>query len=711
MGAAISQYLCSKCGHIIYAKEGKYYPTEVDAENNLNGTLAPKCAVCQQDFSPNINYISRWLKHLDPVVKFAGDIAEEAPALTTAWSNYSQWQSSRRRVELARDYEVWCTIAINFVIAFLGMELLFYFAYYVAWYYDFLDGLFVLGIVNIFRVGFPLAIFALLILLGFRHFIGTYIQNLEDDVTQKSQAFFLSFNAIIVSTAVKKLRHRFVAINNTYAEAFNFASGLLTVAGLGTAIFGMPGNNFFYLYRAWVSFAGYWPNLCNGIRNFFSIDYRRRFSNSLLGEFIDSIRPYAGWLCASAIVGVYYFKKPAVQPKGRKMDIRKKKDQEKSDNVDGYEPVDPSEVNCLPVVTIPNSPPFINSNLVHKSLIQIQGNYTATAFRAGQHVVTAVHCLTKYNRGFGAWLYDPMEKKHYWAPLEGSFKFAGSRIPHDGIAVLHLPQSNYFLSRHSCTVASPTDGNLYCATWLADNNRINPSWAISGGNAVYSAATNNITLWASVESGSSGGPVLQSAGSVVGVVYAENSQHNLAFGFTQEIIAFLARTGGVKPAPSVSIPSTEEFIRNFTRIEKPQASLEALSPRLNQSINGPIRHVNSNMQNCGSTTGISEEEEISSSDDESVVPMGKDKKKKQERQKKNEGRFDPHEDNYLSSNQIPDNLQNNQPDKSKNKRKNKKKKEQKEDLEKRKNREDNNIVPSPINANVEIISVGSINPA
>lgn len=647
MGATISQYVCTSCSGTLYAKEGNYYPTEKDAEKGINGTTAPTCAHCQQPFAPNIRFVGGVFKHLNPLYQFLGDITEEAPALVSLWNLFRSWSGSCARMEWIRDWEFYCQILLRLAIG----NCLYEFILLVVWLVGTPAGILgwfpIMDLLNFFRLGFPLSIIAVLVLFGMVHFIRSYIQVLEADVNQKGQALFLSFNAFAVSTAVKKLRHRFMAINNTYSEAFNLASGLLSVVGLAVTVFGSSGNHFFYLYRAWVGFAGLWPNTVGGIQSLFNVEYRRRVSDSILGEFFRSIRPFAGWISAFALICTYNLKGIPQQPKNRKMDIRRKKDQEFVENVDDFEPVNPREVNSVSLVTIPNNPAFINANVVHRSLVQIQGNYTATAFRAGNYIVTAIHCLTTYNKGYGAWLFDPNEKKFYWAPLASRFKYDGTRIAGDGIAVLHLPQSNYFLARMSCPVGTPVDGTLFVATYLADNNRVKPNWAISTGNGVYRSDTNNITLWSSVESGSSGGPVLHTSGAVLGVIYAENAQHNIAFGLTKDVISFLARAGGVQPKVSVVIPSRGEYIRDFTRISKHDESFAPSSQRSVNSIDGPILPFYLNSENFGSMNGIS----IYESEKELEEELGKDKKKKKERQEKREGTI-PDDEPYLSSNNL-----------------------------------------------------------
>lgn len=497
----------------------------------------------------------------------------------------------------------------------------------------------VMDLLLFFRLGPALCFVVAFMSYLFARALGSFIVNLEKDIESKRSAFFLSINALCASVAVRKLRERFSAINNTYAEAFNFASGILSLAGLGATLFGSSGNSFFYLYRAWTCFAGFWPVVRNGISSLCGDDLKRSVSDSRVGQFFRDIKPYAGWAIAAAIAGKFYYGSGSVQPRGRKMDIRKKKNQERSDNVEHFDPVDPRDVKCDPVVTIPNSPPFINSNVVHKSLVQIQGNYTATAFRAGNYIVTAVHCLSAYNKTFGAWLYDPEEKCFLWAPLAARFKNQHSRIHGDGIAILHLPQSNYLLSRNSCSVAAPCDGQLYCATFLADNNRITPNWAISTGNGVYRTSTGNITLWSSVEKGSSGGPVLHSKGYVVGVVYAENSQHNIAFGITKEVVDFLARTGVVAQSTSEPIPYLGDCIRGFLPTGRQEALSEVLDLPLPMNTDGQIRHHYSRRMSYSSTSGISDSES---------EELGKDKAKKKERQRKKEGTL-PSDKEFFSS--------------------------------------------------------------
>lgn len=474
-----------------------------------------------------------------------------------------------------------------------------------------------------------------------------YKRLMLQSLSEKEKLFNTRLCTFVSSRVAQHFIRRFQPIVSNYTEVFSICTSLFTLFGTLSALFGVIGADFVNFYRIWVFFASSWSTIGQHLSSLFTTNFRGRIRNSFLGRFAERIRPYAGWIIGTIIILRFTsWKSISKKPKRRPMGIPKKKNQQNLDNVDNFDAVDPGSVPDAPVVTIPSNPPVVNSNNVHRSLLQVRGNYFGTAFRVGNHLITAIHCLTKYNKSHGVFIYDPEEKKYYWAPLVKIFRNDKSRITSDGIAICDLPNSTYILTRHSASIASPNHGEFYAATWLSTNDELRPEWLISTGNAVQNDATNNISIWCSVGPGSSGGPVLSSQGSVVGVVYAENSLHNIAFAITKDVVDFLAKAGVARSQNLDAIFSQEEYFRKYMSIDRPEDMYPSSSQKLPRSMDGHIVPQNLSDESCLSTIGDSESE---CATDSLSCKMGKDKKKRKQREKQKPGTLPEDGKEYLES--------------------------------------------------------------
>nr|QNJ60188.1 polyprotein [Alphapermutotetravirus sp.] len=259
-----------------------------------------------------------------------------------------------------------------------------------------------------------------------------------------------------------------------------------------------------------------------------------------------------------------------VRSKSRKMAVVPKKRQEFSANIPDGEPISPADMSA--VRAFPASPRFRGSELVRASVCLVRtSSYAGTAFRVANNLVTAGHCLTTHEGKQGIWVYDPVEKNHCWAPIEAKFR----KRHGDGIAVCSLPNSPYFLSLKSAPIATIRVGRHFVATYTLESYQNGPAqWSISFGSANVTQGVDMFEMDSTVLPGSSGGPVINTDGTIVGVTFAESQTANYAFKLSKDIVDFLTKGGGAKSEKSTGAPTTEDLAIESMSIDESEESSE-----------------------------------------------------------------------------------------------------------------------------------------
>jgi len=245
----------------------------------------------------------------------------------------------------------------------------------------------------------------------------------------------------------------------------------------------------------------------------------------------------------------------SVRTKPRKMAVVPKKRQEFSADIPDGEPISPADMSA--VRAFPASPRYRGSELVRASVCLVRtSSYAGTAFRVANNLVTAGHCLTTHDGKQGVWVYDPVEKVHCWAPIEAKFR----KRHGDGVAICSLPNSPYFLSLKSAPIATIRAGRHFIATYTLESYQNGPAqWSISFGSANVTQGVDMFEMDSTVLPGSSGGPVINTDGTIVGVTFAESQTANYAFKLSKDIVDFLTKAGGAKSEKSTGAPTTESL--------------------------------------------------------------------------------------------------------------------------------------------------------
>lgn len=599
---------CSHCGKTFYEMGGKFFQQE---ESHVY-TLAPNCPHCGGVFMPtfaNTPRLNALFKAIKQIGLSAGAHASEITSLSLDGNKIVRLKQDKYRLD-SYITTVW-VLGIGVLALGLFSHL---FKTYIAAY----SGLyFVLSDFDYYLFDFSMQyvlLFELLccLILAMLQESG---RRLQGEIEEVEKSFYPKVVAIIVAcTSTYVSNMGFSEMVNEFRDCFESGSVLFNTFAPLVAIFLPNFSQYFVLQRTFAFAAGSWAGFTRFIQGFQILDWNAE-EGTWLYKIATTIKRYA-WIGGVAAFGFAMARIGFLSKKQKRMAVPKKKRQE-THNDPRCNPVDPESVPLLPTVIIPSNPPFNGHNVVHRSLVQIGGNYTATAFRTGQHLITAIHCLTKHNGNFGAFIYNPEEKNYLWAPMERCFRTPGIRIAGDGIAVLSLPNSNYTLSRASASIGVPPGTELNVGCYLSNNDRVNPNWSFSSGKGVWNPATNNISLWASIEAGSSGGPVLHPNGYVVGVAYAENQFYNVAIGITDEVIAFLANSGAAPSAPEDLTPPVEESSQDSSQTIKSKTSSTPKEVQSKNGTPGPQPQPKKKSESSASTSGD--------------IPTGKDKNKKKER--------------------------------------------------------------------------------
>lgn len=298
-----------------------------------------------------------------------------------------------------------------------------------------------------------------------------------------------------------------------------------------------------------------------------------RIRSWLPSSWSDGTATSVAWGILSSLVAV-----PAgfalwrtVRPKSRKMAVVPKKRQEFSADIPDGEPISPADMSA--VRSFPASPRFRGSELVRASVCLIRTkSYAGTAFRVANSLVSAGHCLTTHEGKQGIWVYDPVEKKHCWAPIEAKYR----KRHGDGVVVCSLPNNPFFLSLKSAPIATPRVGRHFVATYTLESFQNGPAqWSISFGSANVTQGVDTFEMDSTVLPGSSGGPVINVDGTVIGVTFAESQTANYAFRLSKDIIDFLTKGGGAKSEKSTGAHTTENLdIESMLTDESEESSEE-----------------------------------------------------------------------------------------------------------------------------------------
>lgn len=255
---------------------------------------------------------------------------------------------------------------------------------------------------------------------------------------------------------------------------------------------------------------------------------------------------------ALAVSGLWVFSKWTTRvPKSRKrkqvdgLRIVPKKKQFSLDEMPNCVPVDPRELSYNRM--FPESPGFRGVGLCLGSLVRIKSGYAATAFRVGNCMVTAGHCITRRadNGELGMFLENPEDRKFYWAPLEKNFPSPSAKLA-DSIAVCSIPYGDFFMSLKSVSIRAPKEGNFKVGTFILNGIDGKAMWDTSNGDAIFKDDV--FAFRSGARPGSSGGPIVNTDGSCVAIVSSEGHTSNFGLQVTEEVRDFLTKPGGVKPS-------------------------------------------------------------------------------------------------------------------------------------------------------------------
>jgi hypothetical protein len=198
--------------------------------------------------------------------------------------------------------------------------------------------------------------------------------------------------------------------------------------------------------------------------------------------------------------------------------------------------------------------------------------------------------------------------------LVAAFKKHDCLIPEDGIAILDIPNSTYFVGLPALSIDShPTEsGKCMVFHFTSDNSEAGGTWFPSVGEYDIPANKKVINTKASIGRGSSGGPVISRNG-VMGVVHAESTITNQALLITSEIVAFL-KSGGAAATSSPAVASAMLVDQSYVP-HCDQSCLQSLDSKtlfgvdhlaLWSLFDGLLAQQSTRSENCPSTSGPSE---------------------------------------------------------------------------------------------------------
>lgn len=359
-------------------------------------------------------------------------------------------------------------------------------------------------------------------------------------------------------------------------------SGLSDLSGYWMAIDGVFG-----ILCAWMPLLALalptHSRLFNFVRGLYTAITNRARINAWYGKVFEWLDQRSK-LCRYAIYGAvlssvaalcsFYYVKGAKADKRRKqfeeMAKVRKRDQQVGQYWSDFEDIDYNDIpdtNFSPTRAFEASPEFSGIERLHRSLVLVGGpRHQGTGFRCGNHIITALHCLTSFGDRYGAAVWNPVDKRVYFAPLEKIFRAQASCIAKDGIAICSLPNHEYFDSLYSSSVRSLGNGTYTVGNFVLNGTSDNRFWNFASGKATVVDTVMKYN--ATALPGSSGGPVFHQTGAVMGVCFAESCDSNFAFVFTPEIVDFLTKRGAAPSNTSESVPCNNHSGIKSTETEK-----------------------------------------------------------------------------------------------------------------------------------------------
>lgn len=424
--------------------------------------------------------------------------------------------------------------------------------------------------------------------LAFRHYIDVEERRCKQKFIRESVYTLFRVASIRIRSRNEKLN----TLANETKELFTLFDSFITLLAPIVAICA-PGWHSWWRFnyaisqvdRKFETVSGIFNNICQFLRiAVLLVFYRTR--NAIFSHKKKTV----GAVFVAIIALAYAWKRSRDNSSSRgevQTRVVPKRKQEISDDTSDCPPASV----CTSLADISGSSRFKGTGLVYSSLVRVKAAYVATAFRTGNFLVTAIHCLgykNKHSEEKGIWVENPQDRKYYWAPLEQQFINEGTG---DGVAVCSLPNSEYFILLKSCSLSVHKDEEDVM-TFTCDVGSRAPTWTISVGMSYYSSETGLCYMFSTVKPGSSGGPIVNVDGSVVAIVYAETTMNgepvNVGIAFDEEVRSFLVSGGAAKPSLSadpLGVPLDTECIETIGQDE----SLKWQPPISSVAIPGPIR--------------------------------------------------------------------------------------------------------------------------
>jgi len=473
-----------------------------------------------------------------------------------------------------------------------------------------------------------LDLFWLVVVLLFQILVWHVYTSLTAWAASDCDTIWLSFRDELINTGYDVVLDMSRSCSGLCSSTINnfwvFADACFSAGGLILAISGFKSGHYIDLQRSIRMVAITWPRVFGD-----NFDWSNYLGFSFAKKMARNIQPYlptisllAGYagIAAAAAYSAY---NATIRSKPRRRNqetmvpqvtrIVPSADQIRREQPRN-EPIDPDWVPHTFARQFPGNPTFPSTAKTLTGLLHIGGAYRATAFRAGNNLLTAVHCLCKHDGKFGAWVYNPDDKLYYFAPLVAAFKKHDCLLPEDGIAILDIPHATYFIGLPALSVDShPTEsGKCMVFHYTVDNSTAGGTWFPSVGEYDIPANKKVINTKASIGRGSSGGPVISRNG-VMGVIHAESTVTNQALLITSEIVAFL-KSGGAAAISSPAVASAMLVDQSYEP-HCDRSCLQSLDSKtlfgvdhlaLWNLFDGLLAQPSTRLENCPNTSGQSE---------------------------------------------------------------------------------------------------------
>lgn len=455
-----------------------------------------------------------------------------------------------------------------------------------------------------YSILFLLAISSIVCFVTIKHF-NIRVSIVQNRIDRLNSEISRDFVVGIAGCIGEVKGYSFQTCSSDAENAIGFVSSILTIISPVMAIWASGYRSFFMLERSLSIVARSWGYIVDKIGwfcNFVSaLDWKRKTA--------------LGALAIASTVGGYWFYTRSIRKRKRRSALVPRKKQIISDEVPNTHGAECDPMASYSVV-LPDSPLFSGVDLVYKSLVKIHSSLMiATAFRVGQNLVTAGHCLTFKVKGSnerGIWIINPIDRKYYWAPLEKTFRRESSTVLWDSVAVCSLPNdtSNYFSSLNSLSLVIPQEEKLKVGTFILDPLHRDPRWSFASGKAKRKHDSHGcVDKWvletdSSLKPGSSGGPVMNQNGSIVGVSYAETQNANFCLTISDDLIDFL-RNGGGAPQKELEVEScSDEYDSDCSSTGSVEESSDFSDQDTNLDGPGPSQPKNSRGKKSKNTDGV-----------------------------------------------------------------------------------------------------------